>query len=103
SQFGNVILFGLGGVFVELMKDVSFRIAPVNKSEALKMIKEIKSFKLLSGFRGEKEIDINKLQEIIVNISKLVEKNVHIEEIDFNPILINDRSVKIVDARIMVK
>lgn len=101
-QFGAVLMFGLGGIFIEVLKDVSLRIAPVTKKEALKMIKEIKSSKILEGFRGQKPADIRKIAEIISNLSKLalVEKN--IKEIDLNPIFVNEKTALVVDARIIV-
>lgn len=98
-QFGNVIMFGLGGIFVEVLKDISFRICPVNKKDALDMIKEIKGFKVLQGYRGEKA-NINKIADIIVETSNLVEKE-NIEEIDFNPVIVNNKEAKIVDAKII--
>lgn len=98
-QFGNVIMFGLGGIFVEVLKDISFRICPVNKKDALDMIKEIKGFKVLQGYRGEKA-NINKIADIIVKTSNLVEKE-NIEELDFNPIIVNNKEAKIVDAKII--
>lgn len=98
-QFGNVIIFGLGGIFVEVLKDISFRVCPVNKKDALDMIKEIKGFKVLQGYRGEKA-NINKIADIIVKTSNLVEKE-KVEEIDFNPIIVNNKEAKIVDAKII--
>jgi acetate---CoA ligase (ADP-forming) subunit beta len=100
AQFGPVIMFGLGGIFVELMKDVSFRICPVDKKNALDMIKEIKSSKILKGIRGDKPVNINKLAEIIVGISELSMKE-DIEEIDLNPVMVNEETAIIVDARFM--
>jgi acetate---CoA ligase (ADP-forming) subunit beta len=100
DQFGPVIMFGLGGIFVELMKDVSFRICPVDKKNALEMIKEIKSSKILEGIRGDKPVNIDKLANIIVEISKLSIKE-DIEEIDLNPVMVNEKNAIIVDARFM--
>jgi len=98
SQFGNVIIFGLGGIFTEILKDTSLRIAPVDKKEAIEMIKEIKSFQILNGARGKKPINLSLLADIISRTSNL--KN--IEELDFNPIIVNENSAVIVDARIMI-
>ena len=103
SQFGPVILFGLGGVFVELMKDVSFRIAPIDKKEAEAMIDEIRSSEILKGFRGESPVKISALTDILVKVSNLSMKEKKILEIDFNPIIIDEKSAKIADARVMVE
>ena len=99
-QFGPVVMFGLGGIFVEIMKDVVFRICPIEKKEAIEMIKEIKSYSILEGVRGEKKVNINKIADIIVKISNLSLKE-DINEIDLNPVIINDGGAFIVDARFM--
>jgi len=100
-QFGPVIMFGLGGIFVEVMKDVSFRICPITKDDALSMIKEVKSYKILSGIRGEKPANIDSLAELIVKISNLAMKE-KINEIDLNPVMINEKEAVAVDVRFMV-
>jgi len=101
-QFGPVILFGLGGIFIEIIKDVSFRIAPINKEEALAMIKEIKGFKILEGARGRKKVDINKIAEIIVELSNLSMKEEQIQSIDFNPVMISESRACIADVRLII-
>jgi acetyl-CoA synthetase (ADP-forming) len=101
-QFGAVILFGLGGIFVEILKDTSLRIAPVDKKEAIEMIQEIKASNILEGARGKKGVNIDELANIIVKLSKLAEEK-KIKEIDFNPVIVNEKTAKIVDARIMVE
>lgn len=98
-QFGNVIVFGLGGIFTEILKDTSLRIAPVDKKEAIEMIKEIKSFQILNGARGKKPINLSVLADIITRTSNL--KN--IKELDFNPVIVNENSAVIVDARIIAE
>ena len=99
--FGNVIMFGLGGIFVELMKDVSFRIAPVNKKQAASMIEEIKGKNILEGARGLPKVNIDAVTNIIVNLSKLLDKNKNISEVDFNPVILNEKTAKVVDARMI--
>lgn len=99
-QFGPVIMFGLGGIFVELMKDTSLRISPVSKAQAFEMIKEIKAYPMLAGARGKEPVNMEALSGIIVKISKLAE-NKKIMEIDFNPVIVNERSAFIADARII--
>lgn len=101
KQFGPVILFGLGGIFVEIMEDVSMHIAQVDQKQALDMIKRIKGISLLMGARGRKPADIDKLAEIIVNISRLSEREKEIEEIDLNPVMVDGNNINIIDVRIL--
>jgi acyl-CoA synthetase (NDP forming) len=102
-QFGPVIMFGLGGIFVELLKDVSFRIIPLEQRDALEMVKEIKGYPLLEGYRGKEPANISALVEIILKISKLIEENPSIKELELNPIFVyRDRAVG-VDARIILE
>ncbi|MEM1513864.1 MAG: acetate--CoA ligase family protein [Candidatus Thermoplasmatota archaeon] len=103
DSFGKVIMFGLGGVYVEVMKDVSFRIAPASKNEIRKMIKEIESYPLLEGVRGEKRKDIESLVDVIYKIGLLVTKFDEIQELDINPLMVYEKGVKVVDARISIK
>jgi len=98
KTFGMVIAFGLGGIFVEVLKDIVFRTAPLDRNEALKMIKETKAYSILKGARGKK-YSIKKLVETMVKISRFAE-NEKIEA-DFNPIIVNEKSAKIVDLRLI--
>lgn len=100
--FGPTILFGLGGIFTEALKDTSLRIAPISKEVATEMIHEIRGINILTGLRGEKSIDIEKLADIIVQISKLVVDHPEIKEIDLNPVITRPDGADIVDARLMV-
>lgn len=102
-QFGPVIMFGLGGVFVELLKDVSFRIIPLERKDAQEMIHEIKGYPLLEGYRGKEPASISALVEIILKISKLVEENPQIKEIDLNPIFAYRDKAIAVDARMILE
>ncbi|HEX7474731.1 MAG TPA: acetate--CoA ligase family protein [Dehalococcoidales bacterium] len=102
-QFGPVLMFGLGGVLVEIIKDVSFRLVPVTPRDAGQMIKEIKGFPLLEGYRGSEPVDIGKLQELIVKISGFIENNPQIQELDLNPVYGYRDSVIAVDARIVIE
>jgi acyl-CoA synthetase (NDP forming) len=102
-QFGPVLMFGLGGILVELLKDVSFRIVPVTKRDAAEMIKEIKGYPLLEGYRGQEPANIAALQDIIVRVSQFVERTPEIKELDLNPIFAyRDKAVS-VDARIVLE
>ena len=101
-QFGPTIMFGLGGIFVEVMKDVSFRIAPFSKSIALDMIKELNGKAILEGARGEKPKDIESLSDAISRISQLVTDFPIIKELDANPTLVYENGIRVVDARIIL-
>jgi len=102
AQFGPAAMLGLGGVFVEVLKDVAFRILPLTLDDALAMIKEIKGYQLLCGIRGEKTKDIISLAETIVKVSKLCTDFPEIKEIDLNPTYVYEQCVTVVDARIRV-
>ena len=101
-QFGPVIMFGLGGVFVEVLKDVSFRLAPLSKKEALEMIEETKGFKVLEGFRGEKPTDFDALAKVITRVGKIMVDLQEVIEIDINPLIVHNRGLIAVDARIVL-
>ncbi len=103
EQFGPVVMFGMGGVFVELFKDVSFRITPVTEVEALEMIKEIKAYPVLSGYRGSKVLDIKHIIKIIINISELISNISIIKEVELNPLLAYDKNVVAVDAKVILR
>jgi len=102
-QFGPVIMFGLGGIFVELLKDVSFRIIPVERRDAQEMIQEIKGYPLLQGYRGKEPANLPALVETLLTISKLIEENPQIRELELNPIFVYRNKAMTVDARIILK
>lgn len=99
--FGNVILFGLGGIFTELLNDVSIRKCPITKEEAQSMIEELKSKKLFEGFRNIR-LNTERLKEDLVEISKIPQKHKDIVELDINPYILNDKKGVAVDARIVL-
>lgn len=99
NVFGHVIAFGIGGIFTEVLKEVSFRVLPVNKKDAIDLIKENKAYDLLNA-RGKK-IPTKKIENIILKISELAERHPNIIELDINPLIVNEREAKIVDARIV--
>lgn len=105
NLFGPVIMFGLGGVYVEAIKDVSFRIAPLRELTAKKMIREIKGFKILEGFRGEPPSDIESVEDSLKRLSQLVMDFPEIEELDINPLIVlpKGKGSFVVDARIILK
>jgi acyl-CoA synthetase (NDP forming) len=102
-QFGPALMFGLGGIFVEVLKDVAFRIAPITKSEAQEMITEVKAYPILRGYRGQPLADINAIVEILLNTSKLVMDHPEIKELDLNPIMVYEKGAITVDARIILE
>jgi len=102
-QFGPVLMFGLGGILVEVLKDVSFRIVPVTERDAREMIREIKGYPILEGYRGQKPASIPSLEKLIVKVSQFVEKNPHIKELDLNPIFAYPDKAVAVDARIILE
>lgn len=101
--FGPLIIFGLGGIFVEILKDVSFGLAPLTNKDAMTMIYSIKGFPVLKGIRGDKPVNIKALAAIIVSISHLSLENDFVQEIDLNPIIVNEKKAFVVDAKIGVK
>ncbi len=102
-QFGPVIMFGLGGIFVEVFKDVSFRIIPVERKDAQEMIQEIKGYPLLMGYRGREPANIPALVDIILKLSKFVEENPQVKELELNPIFAYKEKALAVDARILLE
>ncbi len=103
EQFGPVVMFGMGGVLVELFKDVSFRIAPVTEVEALEMIMEIKAYPVLSGYRGSKILDIKQIVKAIIIISELISNISTIKEVELNPLLAYEKNVVAVDAKVILR
>ncbi len=103
AQFGPVIMFGLGGILVEVLKDVSFRIVPLEKRDAAEMITEIKGFPVLKGYRGQEPANIPFLEDMIVKVSDFVEKNPDIKELDLNPVFAYKDGAMAVDARIILE
>jgi len=103
AQFGPVLMFGLGGIWVEILKDVSFRIPPLTKKDAAEMIKEIKGYPLLTGYRGQEPVDMSKLEDILLKVSAFVELNPEVKELDLNPIFAYSDGAVAVDARVILE
>ncbi|MFC1873556.1 acetate--CoA ligase family protein [Chloroflexota bacterium] len=103
AQFGPVIMFGLGGVLVELLGDVAFRISPLTEEDAAEMIREIKGFPLLQGFRGREVVDVSALEKLIVKVSEFVDQNPEIKELDLNPVFAYKVGAVAVDVRIILE
>ena len=103
AQFGPTLMFGLGGILVEVLKDVSFRIVPLTKRDAREMIREIKGYPLLEGYRGQEPVDVSNLEELVVKVSDFVEQNPVVKELDLNPIFAYSNGAIAVDARIVLE
>jgi acyl-CoA synthetase (NDP forming) len=101
AQFGHVIMFGLGGIFVEILKDVSFRVVPLTNRDAENMINEIKTSKILKGYRNIPPCDIDSIKETILKISQLVIDFPEIKEMDINPLIVKEKGVIAVDVRFL--
>ncbi len=103
--FGHAVMFGLGGIFVEVLKDVTFRITPISREEAEEMVREIKAYPVLEGVRGVSPRDIDALIDIITKVSKLLEYHPEIVEMDLNPIMLYEKGkgAKVIDARILLE
>jgi len=102
-QFGPAVMFGLGGIFVEVLKDVTFRVAPITVDEAREMITEVKAYPLLKGYRNQPPADIEAIVQILLNTSRLVMEHQEIKELDLNPIMVYEKGAKTVDARIILE
>lgn len=98
--FGPVIMLGSGGTFVEILNDVVFRACPITLNDAEDMIKEIKSYRLLTGFRGEKPANIEALKDVLYKLSRLHRK-LEFDSMDINPLIVNEKDAFVVDARIV--
>jgi len=101
-QFGPVLMFGLGGILVEVLKDVAFRIVPLEPRDARQMVREIKGFPVLEGFRGQEPADLEALESLLLRLSEFVEAHPEIEELDLNPVFAYKDGAVAVDARIVV-
>ncbi len=105
-QFGHALMFGLGGIFVEVLKDVTFRIIPIEEKDAWKMLREIKGYPILSGARGEPPADMKAIVDLMLRVSKLVDDlRDYIKEMDLNPVFVypEGEGAVVVDARIILK
>jgi acyl-CoA synthetase (NDP forming) len=102
EQFGPVIMFGLGGIFVEVLRDVSFRVVPVTEQDMDEMIREIKGYRLLTGIRGERAKDIGAVKEILTKLNRIALDNPEIREIDLNPVVVHEKGASIVDSRVIL-
>ncbi|MFH1285092.1 MAG: acetate--CoA ligase family protein [Candidatus Micrarchaeota archaeon] len=99
-QFGPLILFGLGGIFVEIFKDISVRLCPIKREDAIEMMHEIQTYPILAGVRGKKGVNISALAALLVKVSELMSKE-QISELDLNPVIAYEKGYTIVDVRML--
>lgn len=102
-QFGQTVMIGLGGIFVEILKDANFRVAPLTSQDAIEMITQLKAFPVLKGYRNTPPADIDALVDILCNTSRLVMDHPEIKELDLNPVMAYQKGAKTVDARIILE
>jgi acyl-CoA synthetase (NDP forming) len=102
-QFGPVILFGLGGIMVEIFQDVSLRLLPLARDEALAMIRELKGYGLIAGYRGRPPIDEQSLADCLLAVARIAEEHPEVMEIDLNPVFAYPDGVRVADVRMIVR
>jgi acyl-CoA synthetase (NDP forming) len=103
KQFGPCVMFGLGGIFTEVLEDVAFRLAPLEKRDALEMMAEIKGHKILEAIRGMDAVDKESLANILINVGRIGLENEQVKEIDINPLIVRGDSPLAVDALIVLE
>lgn len=100
--FGPAVMFGLGGIFTEVLRDVAFRVAPLHRRDAEEMIPEIQGYPLLSGARGQAPLDVEALVEVLLSVSRLVMEHREIQELDLNPVRVYEHGLLALDARMVL-
>jgi len=103
AQFGPCVMFGLGGIFTEVLKDVSFRMAPLSPGDALDMMGQIRGYRILDAVRGMERVNRDELANILIQVGKIGLENEHIKEIDINPLIVRDGSPIAVDALVVLE
>ena len=102
AQFGPVMMFGLGGIFVEVLKDVAFRIVPLEARDARQMVREIRAYPVLEGVRGQPGVDLDALERMMLQVSDFAWQHREIAELDLNPVIASEDGVVAVDARVVL-
>ena len=102
ASLGPIVMCGMGGIYVEVMKDVAFRSAPLNRKEALKMLQETKSYKILAGARGQAKKDVDSVVDMIIKLATIIRKCPAITDIEVNPVVVYEKGLRAVDARILI-
>jgi len=103
DQFGPIIMYGLGGIMVEILKDVSFRVLPITPTNARRMIEQTKSYPILDGARGKPPLDKKSVRRLLMLCSEIAEAYPEIHEMDLNPVIVHEKGLSIVDARVILK
>lgn len=103
ATFGPTVMAGMGGIFTEVLRDVSFRVAPLEPRDAEEMIKQIRGYPLLTGARGQKPLDVTSLAQLLLSVSRLVTEHGEIKELDLNPVRLYEEGLLVLDARMVVK
>lgn len=103
EQFGPAVMFGIGGVTVELMKDVSFRLAPITREEAFEMMGEVKGFPILTGYRGQTVKDLDAIADALIKLGDIVGRVEGIKELEINPLIVHERGAVVADARAVLR
>ena len=101
--FGPTVMFGMGGVFAEVLRDVTFRIVPLERRDAVEMIQEIRGYPLITGTRGKQPCDMNALEELLLNVSQLMLNQPDIEQLDLNPVRLYPSGLLALDVRVLRK
>ena len=103
EQFGPAVMFGIGGVAVELMKDISFRLAPITREEAFEMMGEVKGFPILTGYRGQTVKDLDAIADALIKLGDIVGRIEGIKEFEINPLIVHERGAVVADARAVLR
>ncbi|MGE4554136.1 MAG: acetate--CoA ligase family protein, partial [Desulfovibrionaceae bacterium] len=103
EQFGPLVMFGLGGVYVEVLKDIAFRLAPMNRRDAFAIVRDIKSYMLLKGVRGEQPVNFEALEDIVLSMSQLAMDLPQVVEAEFNPVLVGPERALVADVRMTLR
>ena len=102
-QFGPRVMFGLGGIFTEILKDVAFRVAPLTRQDALEMMQEIKGHRILDAVRGMEAADRDRLADMLINVGRIGLENENVKEVDINPVIISGKNPIAVDALVVLE
>ncbi len=102
EQFGHALAFGLGGIFVEVLKDVTFRMLPLSKEGVIDMIGDLRGRRVLEGVRGRPPADVDAIAELGERLSRLIEENPRISELDLNPVAVYEKGLVVLDARVIL-
>ena len=101
-KFGKVLMFGLGGIFAELMEDVSFRLIPVDEDDAREMMSEVRGYDVLKGFRGRPPLDVDSIVDLLLSTSRMVVENPQISQMDLNPVIVYEKGYVVVDCKVLL-